>query len=462
MNKFRLPRFTTILTAMALISALLAIPTHAQGSEDTSIREDVATQDMGTEEELQAGDVEISEDITPIGIVDEIILTGEIVTSRHAVLRQMTFRVGDDISRRDIDLCRRRLLAFNGIYWLADITWEPAEEENHIIITVDLHSRRTWFISPAQTGGLISDRNFLGTADSLTFTAFISGPDNYYYSLGWGDPQLFGGHNSLYVEAHVISTSNTIRTDTLITTGESYFIDRHGFNLNYRTRWNETISVALGYKFDDVTTQKAGDPFRGFGTDYHYFYSGTDIPRGNVGVFSFGLSKGVLDSIYFPTVGYYWNFNNEISNSVFLSDFSFTRHRITAAYFYDLHKARNVLCGKFSYAYLTGDPPYYELLPFDWQVRGYTLSSQRGKSMMAMNFEYRFIAEPEIFQGVIFADFGRAWDGHGFSFNDLEWGYGIGLRIYTLPFIPYNLLLRIDYGRGEYGDEVLFTFNQFF
>jgi outer membrane protein assembly factor BamA len=111
---------------------------------------------------------------------------------------------------------------------------------------------------------------------------------------------------------------------------------------------------------------------------------------------------------------------------------------------------------------MIGDPPDYELLPFDWQVRGYTLGTHRGKSLLAANFEYRFIAEPDIFQGVVFADFGRSWDNHVIALSGLEFGYGVGLRIYTAPFIPYNLLLRLDYGWSDNGEEFLFGFNQFF
>jgi outer membrane protein assembly factor BamA len=264
------------------------------------------------------------------------------------------------------------------------------------------------------------------------------------------------------LEGHVISGNYGIRTENLVSTGESYHINRKGVRFDYFTTWNQNITVTAGFQFEDISTDKKGDPFRGFGSNYHYFYSGTDITPGNVGLLNFTLSSGYMNSLYFPTDSYYWYINNEFANSLTLSDFSFTRHSITAAYFHDLYKGRNVLCGRIMYSFITGNSPHYELLPFDWQVRGYTGSTQRGKSLLAMNFEYRFIAEPDIFQGVVFADFGRAWEGHNFSLSDLEWGYGVGLRIYTLPFIPYNLLLRLDYGMGEYGEEFLFTFNQFF
>jgi len=445
--------------ALSILAFITAIPVWAQDTESGTIRQEVAT--TGVPEEEEGVEVEVSEDTTPIGIVQEIILTGQIVTSRGAVLRQMTFEVGDEVSPRDIDRCKQRLLGFNGIYWQADITWEPAEEEGYINVTVDLRSRRTWFLSPSQAGGVIGDRNFLGTADTASLGIFIA-DDDYYYTVGWLDPQFLGGHNSMYVEGHILDTNASIRTDDIFSTGESYLLDRTGFSFMYRTRWLDTIGIGAGFKFEEVEAEKFGDPFRSFGTDDEFYYSGARIPDGQVGLIMFQMSGGFLNSRFFPTEGYYWDFYNEIARSFTMSDFDFTRHTLTAAYFQDIHDEEHVLCGRMMYSYLTGDPPNYELLPFDWQVRGYTGGTHRGKSMLTFNFEYRFIAEPEVFQTVLFADFGRSWDGHELSLNDLEWGYGAGIRIYTAPFIPYNLLLRIDYAYGEYGEEATIGFNHFF
>jgi outer membrane protein assembly factor BamA len=454
-------KFASPFLALIILTFLMAMPVWAQDSESGTIRQEVATTGVPEEEGEGVSEVQVSEDTTPIGIVQEIILTGQIVTSRCAVIRQMTFAVGDEISPRDIDRCKQRLLGFNGIYWQADITWEPAEEEGYIIVTIDLRARRTWFLSPSQAGGVIGDRNFLGTADTASLGIFIA-DDDYYYTVGWLDPQFLGGHNSMYVEGHILDTNASIRTDDIFSTGESYLLDRTGGSLMYRTRWLDTIGIGAGFKLEEVDAEKFGDPFRSFGTDDQFYYSGARIPDGQVGLLMFQMSGGFLNSRFFPTQGYYWDFYNEISRSWTMSDFDFTRHTLTAAYFQNIYENEHVLCGRMMYSYLTGDPPNYELLPFDWQVRGYTGGTHRGKSMLTFNFEYRFIAEPDIFQTVLFADFGRSWDGHELSLSDLEWGYGAGIRIYTAPFIPYNLLLRIDYAYGEYGEEATIGFNQFF
>jgi len=459
MARYVFPLLSTSIFLLLILN-FLAFPVLAQDSETSTIRQEQSTADLGEEDE-DTEEVTLSEDVTPIGIVDEIILTGDLVTSRGAVLNQMTFEIGDEISPRDISICKQRLLGLNSIYWQAEITHEPAEVEGHLIVTIELAARRTWYLSPSQAGGMIGDRNFLGSADTVYTGAYIA-DDDYFYTIGWIDPQFLGGHNTFSARAYMLDTSHSIRTDTIFRTGESYLVDRTGFALSYQTRWQNKYGVAVGYKMDQVETEKFGDPFRSYGSDDWFFYSGEDIRDGTVGAFNFLISGGFLNSRYFPTEGYYWNTMNEFSGSYSLSDFDFTRHSATAAYFQDIHDNENVLCARVMYSYLTGDPPNYEKLPFDWQVRGYDGQTHRGMSMFAMNFEYRFIAEPDIFQGVLFADFGRSWDGHSFGFDDLEWGYGGGIRLYTKEFIPYNLLMRIDYAIGEYGEEAIIGFNQFF
>jgi outer membrane protein assembly factor BamA len=452
----------TVLFAVAIFLLLTAVAFAEDSGSDTLTQEQV-TENLA-QEEAPPQSVVVSEDTAVIGIVDRIELKGQVVTSQASVLRQMTFRVGDRISKRDLDLTRKRLLSFNGIYWQANITWADSDQTGHVIVTVDLRAGRSWYISPSiPAGGAISTRNFLGTGKTVAVGVFI-GEDNadFFYNVTYVDPQFLGGHNSLVVEGHILDTSGSIRTDDLYSTGESYLLDRNGFSLTYNTRWRETIGVSAGYRWDQVDAEKSADPFGSLGTEDKFYFSGREIPDGNVGLVTFRMSSGTINSRFFPTKGYYWDFYNELANSLTGSDFDLSRHTVTFATFQDIYEGRNVVCGRFLYSYLTGDPPDYELLPFDWQVRGYTGGTHRGKSLLAMNFEYRFIAEPDIFQGVLFADLGRSWDDHNFSLNDLEFGYGMGLRIYTSYFIPYNLLLRLDYGFSDDGEELIFGFNQFF
>lgn len=455
---------------LALASWLLAgvlwgpLPVSAQDTGSETLSQERISESLAEEGEEVPESIAVSEDLTVIGVVDEIRLEGQVVTAKSVVLRQLTFRAGDAVSRHDLDLSRARLLGLNGIYWQANFTWENAEEEGHIIVTVDLRARKTWYVSPSiPAGAVVGDRNFLASGDTAYAGYFYDEANgDYLLTFGYTDTQFLGGHNSMSYEAHVLDTTNTIRTDNILSTGESYYLDRTGFSLVYGTRYREKIRVGIGYRWDRVEAEKRGDPFASRGTDDSFYYSGRQIPDGNVGVLSLEVSTGSLDSRFFPTRGFYWQLYNEFSNSFTGSDFDFTRHTISGAVFQDIYKGRNVLAGRFTYSCLTGDPPDYELLPFDWQVRGYSLGTHRGKSLLVMNFEYRFIMEPEIFQGVLFADLGRSWDGHEFSFEGLEMGYGFGIRVYTAPFIPYNLLLRADYGFSDSGEEVTFGFNQFF
>ncbi len=469
MPGFRFPRIIALLAGAILIAILTTTPLAAQDPEGELYSQDPSTIAVPEEDE-ETEETDLSEDATPIGIVDEIRFSGNLATSQGTVLRQMTFRVGDEISPRDVASCRRRIQGLNRIYWNADITWEPADEPGRIIVNIELSSRRTWFIFPSISGqnvmgasfngGTIGDRNFLGTADTVMLSLF-PGTKDYSYGLTWIDPQFMGGHQTASVNLWTVDTYNTIRTDTLFSTHESYHIDRNGFRLGYRTIWGNR-GCGASYRWEDVTTAKRGDPFGSLGTDDTFFFSGTEIPDGHVGALAFDFGQYRINSRFFPTAGYYWSVYNEVSAPFTLSDFTFTRHTVNAAYFKDIYRGRNVVCGRFVYSCMTGDPPNYELNDIGWQVRGYTSGIHRGKAVLGINLEYRFIAEPGIFQGVLFADFGRAWDNGGFGFDDLEYGYGAGIRIHTSHFIPYNLLFRLDYGIGSNGEEILFGFNHRF
>ena len=282
------------------------------------------------------------------------------------------------------------------------------------------------------SGGRRGQRQeFLGTADSVSAGVYIDQyTKDHYYSVTYSDPQFLGGRSVLTVEGHVIKGSNYIRTDTIDATGESYKVRSNGFNLTYGTRWRHNTGVTVGYKWDDVRTDKLGDPFAELGTPHSFYYSGRQIPDARIGCLTFDIGSGNSNSFFFPTEGYYLGLHSELAARFTGSSYGFTRSTVTALGYQNIYRQTNVLAGRFMYSYLTGNPPDYELLPFDWQVRGYRGNTHRGKSLMAANFEYRFIANPGIFQGVLFTDFGRAWDGHQFGFKGLEYSYGIGMRIY--------------------------------
>jgi outer membrane protein insertion porin family len=92
---------------------------------------------------------------------------------------------------------------------------------------------------------------------------------------------------------------------------------------------------------------------------------------------------------------------------------------------------------------LSGEIPYWDL----WSVggaqtlRGYEDREFVGKQMWHSNIELRYDLSSNI-QGVIFTDFGSAWDTYG-GF-DLKSSYGIGIRFKT-PLGPF----RLDLGRGS-------------
>ncbi|MEK7377016.1 MAG: BamA/TamA family outer membrane protein, partial [Candidatus Margulisiibacteriota bacterium] len=76
-------------------------------------------------------------------------------------------------------------------------------------------------------------------------------------------------------------------------------------------------------------------------------------------------------------------------------------------------------------------------------VRGYEpFQAKTGKRKLLANLEYRLTFN-DMFQGVLFYDWGNAWDSGGIIFSDFISGKGFGLRLNT-PMGP----IRLDYGIG--------------
>jgi len=90
-------------------------------------------------------------------------------------------------------------------------------------------------------------------------------------------------------------------------------------------------------------------------------------------------------------------------------------------------------------------------------LRGYDLSEFEGEKMLVFNAEYRWdIAEST--QLVVFGDAGYAWVlDDPILFDDIKFGYGVGLRFDT-PLGP----IRLDYGLGEEGGQTYFSIGQTF
>jgi outer membrane protein assembly factor BamA len=457
------PGLALILTIALVIASALAGPASASGGGSSEAEEAGALAQTGDPDLFNIDEIvgETAE-ATPIGIVDDIEITGSYWVKDSVILRQLTFKIGDEITQADLDLSEKRLLQLNGLIWLAEFNVEPAEEEGHVILELTVRMRRTWFIYPAQSGATVGDRNFFTTGKGVT-AGYYSVDDITYAYLLYTDPQFLGSHNMWSFEGHLIEGDIITRTDRDVSSGEEYLFEKRGGYFRVQTTYKENLYVGLGLKVEDIATEVKANPFPDLFEDDTFYLSDAWIPEGTLVMPSLTLAKGSYNSAFFPTEGYTLYFNTDQSYKFFGSDFDFSRYMFRATKYYGIgSKGKHAIALKGEYGFALGDPPHYELPAVDYQIRGMGGSVDRGKSYLAMSGEYRFYIWPDILQGVIFVDSGRAWDDIDFGFSDYQSTYGIGVRYHTLEHWGFNVLIRFDYSLGPYDQRYYIGLGQAF
>jgi len=156
--KIRMLLVTLLVTCFLIVSVLpLNADEEIESSEEEAERTVI---EKGDPDIFNIEDIidESGEDIL-LGIVDGIEITGSFWVKQTVIIRQMTFKIGEEISQSDLDLSKRRILQLNGLFWYADFEVLPAEEDGHINLKLDVNMRRTYYIHPAQSGAGAGDRN---------------------------------------------------------------------------------------------------------------------------------------------------------------------------------------------------------------------------------------------------------------------------------------------------------------
>ncbi len=449
---FCLKSGATVFLLILALTFCLQSPAFAADEEPIEESAPAAVTETGDPDFFNIGEIvgDVDEN-APVGIVDGIEITGSYWVKDSVILRQLTFEVGDEITQANLNLSEKRLLQLNGLFWFAEFEIIPAETEGHVNLTLEVKMRRTWFIYPAQSGATVGDRNFFTTGKGVQ-AGYYQIDDVQYASLSYTDPQFLGGHNSWTFEGHLIEGDTITRSDLDFGSGEEYLYEKRGGYVRIATKLNERIFVGASLKVEDVVTEVKSNPFPELFVNDRFYVSGAWIPEGTLVILSISLSKGKYNSAFFPTEGYTLYFNSDHSYEFLGSDFNFSRYMLYATRYFGLDKrGRHSLAFKGEYSLATGsDIPNYELPTLDYQVRGIGGASDRGKSYIALSGEYRFYLWPDVLQGVVFVDSGRAWDNVTFNFDDYETTYGVGVRYQTFEHWGFNVLLRADYSLGPY------------
>ena len=160
------------------------------------------------------------------------------------------------------------------------------------------------------------------------------------------------------------------------------------------------------------------------------------------------------DNIYDPHAGKRNSYTFEWAGLG--GDFKFEKISVNYRYYIPMQKNR-VLAFDLAAGYAWGDMPLSQRFAVGGAdtLRGYRDDQFRGNSMLRGTAEYRFPIRNKV-QGVVFYDYGYAWDKRdqkNFDFDLMQGGYGIGLRINS-PLGP----IKLDWGKGKQRSRFHFSF----
>lgn len=154
------------------------------------------------------------------------------------------------------------------------------------------------------------------------------------------------------------------------------------------------------------------------------------------------------NNIFFPTKGTFVEFVS-FSNGAYLgSDFDFTKITLDASKY--LAFKNQVLAFNLYTEFTGGTAPFNQLalLGGNKKMRGYFEGRLRDNHQIMFQSEYRFPIYKERFRGVLFGGVGQVANTFSaFSFQQLKYTYGLGLRI--LINKKERIHIRLDAGFGK-------------
>lgn len=383
------------------------------------------------------------------GVVEGITLEGNDSTKDYVILRELNTKPGKIFNEEIFSKDLRRV--FNlGFFSELNPAFEAGSSPDKMRINLKMKETRTNTIN---FGGGYGERdgwfgfvdlsinNLYGTGQGMMIRGQTGQQLSTYqfkYSNPWFMPERLGDRTSLTARAW-----NTMGTDIYLTLQDEF---RVGWDLSLgKTLRDEyTASYTVGM---ERLAPRGTATFEAYNSAFigaTFSYDTRD--------YWMNPSKGAYHSLALRQ-GWKEALSGSTTYSKVGVDFNF----------YQPLRPQQVLAYHFGVGSGFGDVPIGELF---WTggpttVRGYSLSEiHRGKRKILANAEYRYTFN-EIFQGVVFYDWGNAWDDGAPVLPDFMTGLGAGIRFNT-PLGP----IRLDYGVAggrNFGEGVLhFSIGQAF
>lgn len=396
------------------------------------------------------------------GILEGFEVKGNEKTKEYVVTREMRLKPGEAFNVKD---ARRSMQRVYNLGFFEDVNMKlnPGREPNAVVLETDVVERRTGTFAVgggySESDGIIGiievgDSNFRGTGDSVKVHWEFGGDADSYdnYQFSYTRPWLDSKQTSATFRAYNMTTEY----DDYEPGGkrvETYDKNYKGYELSFGRPQSEysTNYITLKHRTDDYEEHVEGPLDRSEDEKYR------KDNFGNTRSIMLAHVTDTRDNVYNPTEGSRASISAEFAG-LMGGDFDYNKYIFEDRHFFKVGR-NHVIATKASVGFASGDMPKAALFDAGGQgtMRGYEDDQFQGDKMILGTVEYRFPIVKKI-QGAVFTDFGSVWgtdlwEGKYDTDFALKYSVGVGVQMDT-PIGP----IRLDYGYGEDGGKVHFSF----
>lgn len=411
--------------------------------------------------------------------INSVSVQGNSRTKLGVIAKLIKSRQGQAYDKHKWEMDLRRIYGTQWFENVRSVETQPPDDPFKVNLVADVKETRTGQFNiglqmdpRSSIAGVIKlqDANFRGTGQSVGID-FLQATTGGGPSVGldYGNPFVDRNgtsiHASLYSRLVYRFTGSAFGSNSVPTGNNSYTERRTGMSLGFSKPINDISAWGLNGRIENVVTNDLTTT----GSD------GFIKQDGQVGVFTFGLTRNRRDTDIDPSRGDYLRlalepgFSNittiggSVLDTSILGQHPFFKYSAEYRRYFtnqpprqinQLDAPRRVLALRVMYGSISGKTPFFEqyFAGGSETIRGYDEDRFWGNKTLISNLELR-IPVQKAFSVIGFIDYGGAWGGYGsvnnFTQSDklnLHLGYGIGFSFRT-PLGP----LRLDLGFDERG-----------
>lgn len=400
--------------------------------------------------DLRADDFGLVEIELAETIVTEIRIEGNVKTKDFVISRELTLKEGDVLNLNELNRSLRRILML-GFFEEVGRAFVDGDKAHETILVIQVKERKTGTGSAAigystQDGVIgileVSEENFLGRAQSIKAHLEI-GRNHRVYEVGFFEPYIDSRGTSFGTNLYRRDSSVTKRLEDLEDPLEGSRVVVGG-DVSVGRRFTDDTTARITLKAQNIsyTIEKEQEEHADqFFKDY------------NTRTIGLGLATNTTDHPLYPSLGYKNSVNLEVGTTLLGGSSQFSKVQVEHSRFLQVRGGGYVFAVRgMGGRVLTGRLEENELFRIGGSdsLRGYQRGDAglTGDKVLLFNAEFRFPIVERV-QGVVFTDWGRAWDEkETMNITDLRHSYGLGVRLDT----PLGLM-RFDYGWPQSGTD---------